>query len=201
MDIHDYASVKSWLLAHVNKVYHQHHPEYIWLSALVQNHPHYALWKYQHPARFKIKCDPHCKLYVQFHPLLKEKTKYRVVSWVSCCTGRVAKTTPKDALTDCMRLAIKRQMIDYRRKHPDPQCCLCAATTRIEVDHHPLLFSQIRNDFLLTVTPPTTFDYHFKRGCAMFKKSDKLFKTQWQKYHRKHAQLRYLCSSCNKLKK
>lgn len=160
------------------------------LSLLIKTHPNYSTWKNQKPLKMKIIK----KKYIQLHILFEGTKRYRIVSWVQCCK----KVTKKDPLVESMRQSIKRQITIYKNNNLLKQCKICDVTTNIEVDHHPLKFAEIKNDFLLTQVPPMQFTYHPKRGYAMFHKNNALFKKDWQQYHNKHATYRYLCSTCNK---
>ena len=61
-----------------------------------------------------------------------------------------------------------------------------------------ILFKNLYDDFLSqnTLTIPTEFDNTYFNS-AMFKDIDKEFKNSWSNYHKNHALLRCLCSSCN----
>lgn len=196
-NINNYNDTKSWLINNKG-VYSKNSvgEAFDTLCLLIKNHPNYNGWKFNTPYKFKIIM----KKYIQLHVLFEGAKKYRIVSWTQCCKGKVTK---KDPLTSAMRQAIKRQITIYKNSNIDKKCVLCGSTDNIEVDHYPIKFVDIKNDFLInnTHTSPQEFDWHPKRGYSMFKPCDKVFKTKWQKYHHSKATYRYLCSKCNKIHK
>src|SRR5437868_7066037 len=193
MDDYRYNNIKSWLLARVNKKITGN--DVTILVDLIKRHPSYDTWKHQVPIGFKIQQKKSLQLLVVFENM----KKYRVVSWVACCSDK--KRQVVDPLTSAMRHAIRRQINMFKSKNAIKQCVLCNTTKSIEVDHHPLPFCQIKSDFVNNHTAPTAFNYHAKRCVYLFTAKDKPFKLAWQRYHNHHAQYRYLCSTCNKHKK
>lgn len=189
MDINSYTSVKSWLTNHINQSFNKQHTDFNLLHTLIQNHPNYHDWKLNNPLMFKIVFKKYLQLMVSFQP-----KKFRIVSWVRCCK----KIKPQDSLTSAMRQAIRRQITMYKRQHPSMVCHVCQSLQKIEVDHYPIQFVTIKDDFLLNHIAPTQFRFHPKRGYSMFQKQDTVWKKSWQKYHLKIANYRYLCSTCNK---
>jgi len=190
-----YKETKEWLLNHVNKIYLSDSQEYYILYDLIKKHPSYGTWKFQIPYSFKIIFKKCINLYVSFININNKNTKYRIVSWVSCCK----KISKVDPLTSAMRQSINKQINNYKRNHVNKQCIMCYSVNNIEVDHI-IKFADLKNDFI-NKTPkiPNIFDYHPKRGYYLFKKSDYDFKKHWQKYHLKNACYQYLCSTCNKI--
>ncbi|HSW77013.1 MAG TPA: hypothetical protein VLG50_08195 [Candidatus Saccharimonadales bacterium] len=193
MDINDYNSVKNWLYKNVNKTYDSRCiNEYQLLYSLIQQHPMYHQWILKIPISFKIKMVKNIQLFVSF-----KSNCYRIVSWVACCS--IKKYKKIDPLTSALRYAIRRQILIYKQHHLLKQCALCHNTYHIEVDHHPIKFCDIKTQFLNNVlSVPINFRYHAKCGIYMFLKTDQSFKLAWQRYHKKLAQYRYLCSDCNK---
>jgi hypothetical protein len=161
------------------------------LCTLLLKHPNYTQWKYNVPVGFKIIN----KKNIQLHVLFEGTTGYRIVSWVQCCG--IKRT--KDPLASAMRYSVRRQINQYKKLHLDKICILCNSTVKIEVDHYPTKFADIKKTFLLDNVVPEQFNYHPKRGNYMFHRRDKVFNRKWQLYHKKHASYRYLCSKCNKI--
>lgn len=208
-----YDKTKKWLGEHVHKNFFPRNPEFDILSNLVNRHPSKTGWKNQVPRSFKISRSPgngSLVMYVRFEGL----SKYRIVSWVACAKGKLAKHqqtgNSDNQLNGAMRYAIRVQISNYKRSHHDQKCVLCGTGYRIEVDHYPLHFVDIKEGFIKMKTekgelPPSDFKWHPKRGNFMFKDGtkatdyyDKKWKQAWQRYHKKHATYRYLCSTCNK---
>jgi len=209
-----YDKTKKWLGEHVHKnFFPRNRPEFDILCSLVFRHPTKSEWKNQIPTSFKISRSPgtgSLVMYVRF----KGMSKYRIVSWVACAKGKLAKhqTSGNDnnKLNGAMRYAIRMQISNYRKTHHDQKCTLCGTGYRIEVDHYPKHFIDIKESFIKMKTekgnaPPTDFKWHPKRGNFMFKDGtknndyyDKKWKQSWQRYHKNKASYRYLCSTCNK---
>lgn len=187
----NYKETKLWLTNNIG-CYHKG-PQYDVLCTLIQKHPNYNQWKFNIPNAFKI-IQLHA---IQLHVLFVNTKRYRIVSWVQC-TGKIIK---KDPLTSAMRYAIKRQINQYTKIHPNKICFLCNDVNKIEVDHYPVTFVTIKNTFINNNIIPTEFNYHPKRGTYLFKPIDKVWKRKWQIYHNKCATYRYLCSRCNKCNK
>ena len=183
----NYTTTKLWLLNHIGTF--TKGEEYDFLHLLIKNHPSYNEWQYNIPLKFKIVKKPNIQLMVCF------QKRYRIVSWVRCCTNKTRKIDP---LTSAMRHAIKRQISIYKNKNIEKICSVCQQDKKIEVDHYPIKFFKIKEDFMIHHIAPTNFQYHPKRGYSMFTKKDAMLKKSWQKYHLKTANYRYLCSTCNK---
>ena len=209
-----YDKTKKWLTEHVHRnIFPSNKEEFQILSDLINRHPSKSEWKNQEPRSFKISRSPGTGalvLYVRFVGL----DKYRIVSWVACGKGKLDKSQEPDnidtKLTSAMRYAIRTQIADYKKTHHDKKCVLCSSEKKIEVDHHPLHFVEIKTNFIEMKTKkndqvPTDFNWHPKRGNSVFKTGtkendyyDKKWKQSWQRYHKKYATYRYLCSLCNK---
>lgn len=183
-----YKETKEWLIGHVGQ--YDKGEEFDYLYNLIKKHPNYQQWTYQIPTVFRIENKIQLKLFI------KCNNKFRIVSWRQCCSD--IKTNKVCQLTSAMRQAVRRQITMYKKNNLVQQCQVCLTTENIEVDHYPVKFVDIKNNFVMEHTPPVTFKWHPKRGYYMFHNKDKLYKQQWQRYHLKHATYRYLCSSCNK---
>ena len=209
----NYEKTKKWLTVHVHKNFFSDNMEFNILKRLLDRHPSKKTWKNQNPTSFKISRSPgngSLVLYVRFDGL----NKYRIVSWVACAKGKLAKHQQPDnnenKLNGAMRYAVRVQISKYRKIHPDQKCTLCNTEYRIEVDYYPTHFVDLKEDFIKMKSsknepPPTDFKWHPKRGNFMFKNGtknneyyEKKWKQAWQRYHNKHASYRYLCSTCNK---
>ncbi len=209
-----YDKAKKWLADHVHRNYFPRNVlEFNTLYKLIDRHPSKRDWKNQVPTSFKISRSPAngaLVMYVRFEGL----NKYRIVSWVACAKGKLAKHQQSgnndNKLNGAMRYAVRIQVSNYKKSHPIQECVLCKTSYRIEVDHHPLHFVDIKENFIRMKLgkgglPPANFKWHPKKGNFMFRDGnkandyyDKKWKQVWQRYHKKHAQYRYLCSTCNK---
>lgn len=212
MDTYD--KTKTWLNNHVHtNIFPSKPAEFQLLCDLLYRHPSKSTWKNQTPLSFKISRSPgngSINLHVRFEGL----NKYRIVSWVACAKGKLAKHQEVGNITNqlngAMRYAIRQQISKYKKTTPNRICDLCQTEHRIEVDHYPKHFVQLKQDFIdmkhgKNELHPDTFKWHPKRGNFMFKDGtkltnyyDKKWKQAWQRYHNKHATYRYLCSTCNK---
>lgn len=207
-----YEKTKEWLSHRVNKnIFPKNQPDFNTLSNLINRHPSIKSWQYQVPTSFKVGRSPAngaIVLYVRFDGA----KSYRIVSWVACAKGKLAKHQETgnidNQLNGAMRYAIRRQINNYKSANGNIICCLCGSAYRIEVDHHPIHFVDIKNNYIkanVDKLPPNEFNWHPKKGNFMFKNGtkandyyDKKWKQSWQRYHQKYAQYRYLCSTCNK---
>ena len=208
-----YDKTKKWLEAHVHKNYFPRNSEFQILSDLIDRHPSKSEWKNQTPTSFKISRSTGngaLVLYVRFDGM----SNYRIVSWVACAKGKLTKNqasgSDDNKLNGAMRYAVRMQIKNYRKSNPTEKCELCGTGYRIEVDHYPKHFVEIKEEFIQIKddkgdSPPSDFKWHPKKGNFMFKDGtkandyyDKKWKQAWQRYHQKHATYRYLCSTCNK---
>lgn len=206
-DIYDVAKV--WLGKRVWKTIGVKDTDFNILYKFLKRHPNYDNWIHKEPTHFKIGRNTQKSLTMEVK--FKNCKRYRIVSWVCCARQKIPNHQKSDSykLNQAMRYAVKIQMNGFR-KNKKLICCLCNKNKRIEVDHYPNKFSQIRDDFLEMKNKkgniqPNTFKYHPKKGMYMFLKGNKennyydnKWKTSWQRYHKKHATYRLLCSSCNK---
>jgi len=212
--LNTYDKTKQWLTDHVHRnIFPKDVSEFKILSDLIDRHPSKSEWKNQKPTSFKISRSPAngaLVLYVRF----ENTSNYRIVSWVACAKGKLAKHqeagNDDNKLNGAMRYAIRKQINNYRAANLIQKCALCETTYHIEVDHYPLHFVDIKENFIKMKQakgdlPPTDFKWHPKKGNFMFKNGtkannyyDKKWKQSWQRYHQSHATYRYLCSTCNK---
>jgi hypothetical protein len=209
-----YEKTKEWLSSRVHKnIFPTNAEDYNLLTCLIDRHPAKDTWKNQKPMSFKISKSPGngaIVLYVRFEGMNKD----RIVSWVACANGKLAKHqqtgNTDNQLNGAMRYAIRKQITNYKKEHPEQVCFLCGTEYRIELDHYPIHFVDLKDNFIKmkqdkSEPPPTEFKWHPKRGNFMFKDGtkatnyyDKKWKQSWQRYHQNHAEYRYLCSTCNK---
>ncbi len=214
--LNTYDKAKEWLNNHCHRYYHMEderdEEEFLILFKLIKRHPNYHTWKKKKPNAFHItrgKGNKALQLMVRFPPLsrnAKTNGKYRIVSWVACAKGKLAKrqkeTSVDNQLTSAMRYAIRRQISIFRNRFGIKKCVLCGSTERIEVDHirkFHVLRDEFKESQMLKGNPaPTKFKFHPKRGVSMFLNVDEKWKQAWQRYHNKNATYRFLCSDCNK---
>lgn len=209
-----YDKAKKWLSEHVHKNFFPRNvTEFRILCSLVDRHPSKSDWKNQVPTSFKISRSPGkgaLVMYVRFDGM----NKYRIVSWVACAKGKLSKHQEADnndnKLNGAMRYAVRMQVSNYKKTHHNQTCVLCGTGYQIEVDHYPEHFVDIKERFVKSKLEngkpaPTEFKWHPKKGNFMFRDGnkandyyDKKWKQAWQRYHKKHASYRYLCSTCNK---
>jgi hypothetical protein len=99
-------------------------------------------------------------------------------------------------LSGAMRSAIGRQVASWKQANQVfRRCRKCQSPLNLHVDH-VIPFVQLQRDFLkLQPEIPTSFFYMRKTCQPRF--TDKGFARKWQFYHRKHAQLQWLCRTCN----
>jgi hypothetical protein len=117
------------------------------------------------------------------------------ISWNRCITRKM--DSVKDKCFAAMRFAVRDQILDFKRKHPNPQCELCGIVnhTVFEVDH-VIHFHKIADDFL-SWKDYTPSEYSKHHCFTAFTPHDQQFEQEWKEYHQQHSQLRWLCQKCN----
>ena len=172
------------------------------MAELLKKHPNYNDWKFKNPVAFHIKRSPRNKA-IQVHAKFQGLKKWRIVSWVSCAKGKVTrKPDIKNQLTQAMRYSIRIQIKNWKDQNShylQQKCFICDDKNHLEVDHFPNTFSDMRDSFL-EANPhiiEVILRWNNKRTTYMFPKKN-AFNTQWQRFHKKHASYRWLCSDCNK---
>lgn len=133
--------------------------------------------------------------------LIKKNNEIDIISVMNkCVTGKNS-----DNLTKAMRYSIVDQIVGYRNMQDKRVCVKCGSTDDIQVDHHKLLFIELKNNFINqyvnnvsseSLTLPIEFDSNDFNG-KVFKSSDKNFEDKWNEYHKNNATLRLLCQKCN----
>ena len=79
------------------------------------------------------------------------------------------------------------EQIKTARKTLGDTCELCASKSNLEVDHYPVLFCKILNDFgPLDITFNIKYDVPIEQA------------NSWKLYHQTNAKYRLLCAPCNK---
>lgn len=167
----------------------EHPKEYVFFYELFQKHPHAERKRVSEITDIFIQ-----QSWGDFRLgyRLRDGTK-DTISWNKCLSGKP--DSPDMLLTRAMRTAIMYQMKIYRRSQVG-RCVLCSAEKEITADHYPVKFRHIKEEFLQTHTPPTTFTKNY-RSQDCFREEDKEFERQWQEFHEQKASYRILCSTCN----
>lgn len=205
-DIYDIAKI--WLDKRQG-IINKKHADFIILVKFLQRHPNYNNWINKNVYSFKISrnCQKSLVLYVKF----VGKT-YRIVSWVACARKKIPNYKQSDAykLNQAMRYSVRIQMNKFRKTQKHLKCVKCKSCDRIEVDHFPIKFAKIRDNFIEMKSKknqpcPTDFKYLPKKGRYLFLKGskqnkyyDSKWKLSWQRFHSSKATFRLLCSKCNK---
>ena len=141
------------------------------------------------------------KNHTAFHTLL-EFDDYSIedISFLKCADmvkGRKKQDTTKADFLQCLRKSIDYQ-IQYFKLDKDKKCEKCSSKTRIEVDHI-IKFRDLAQTFIKEenkVPDSSEIEHDKNNGGSKFKDDVDMVK-KWQDYHLKHAQLRFLCKSCN----
>ena len=131
--------------------------------------------------------------------------KWLTVSWRK---GSNKPRKEKDPLQSAFRQAIYTQIKNWKSEnYKNKECALCKDTDhlhkKLQVDHSDPLFITLTKQFLslpVNRDVPDTFGYHYRCG-RKFAEKDYKFKRRWQLYHKKHANLQWICKSCNLKKK
>jgi len=196
----DYKSVKEWLESHVHQsiTERSNAEDFKLMTNILKCHPDYDKWTYKIPEIFTITRSSQKKnlqVYVKFVGFDNK----RLVSWVSCANRKIKK---KDPLTQAMRTAITPQIQAFRTKHPVQECEICKVCRKIEVDHYPKTFANIKKTFLECDTNaklPSKFIWI--KSAYYFHPNDTTFAQKWETYHKDRATYRYLCDKCNQTNK
>jgi 5-methylcytosine-specific restriction endonuclease McrA len=163
------------------------HPHGSTLLGILQDHP---VWGPRKMTRFRLgvgrKNSRARLLQVQY------LGRWILISW------RRAASNFKEPLSlpSALRSAVRRQITAWRTRHRlNSACSLCGATGPLHVDHCLPTFLDLTTSFLSTRTAPD--DFLSYRWGKKFKPRDRKFSADWQAYHRRHANLRWLCRTCN----
>ena len=208
---HTYESVKEWLEQHVHKTFKDNCEEYQVMNSILKLHPNYESWKNKNVQAFKItrskknKALQVCiKMKSESHGD-KHKNDWRIVSWVACAKGKLPKKmTVENQLTQAMRYAIRVQINNWRNNPKNaynPKCVLCEESNRLklEVDHYPIMFSTMRDDFIKDNAKCLNLSLRWDNKNTSFRfQSKEPLNAKWQRYHKKYAEYRWLCGDCNK---
>lgn len=197
---YNYEIVKTWLENHVHKTYNIGSDEFNIMLEILTQHPNYEMWTNKNVEAFKITRSKKNKA-LQTH--IKIGKKWRIVSWVTCANGKVYRQPNKNnQISQAMRYAIRIQINNWRKKVGNaynPKCELCESSYNLEVDHYPLTFASLRDNFIEENIKCNEIEYVWNNKHTTFKfKKNEPMKTKWQRYHLKHATFRWLCGDCNK---
>lgn len=217
-DILDYDTIKAWLEKRVHQTITSKHADFDMMNNILKKHPNYNEWKYQQCEAFKITRSPKNKA-LQVHIKMakgkvdnikintiqtlqkKEKSEWRIVSWVACATEKVGqKSSLKNQTTQAMRFAVRKQIKNWRNANSyNPKCALCEKTKQLEVDHYPITFAEMRKEFVSKITDIEKVKIRWDNNkiSYRFEKGEPL-NSKWQRYHLSRATYRWLCSDCNK---
>lgn len=105
----------------------------------------------------------------------------------SCIKGKMR--TEQHYMKALARELVNDQVKSIRKILGD-KCELCSSTERLEVDHYPVLFSKILEDY-----GHLTTSFNLEKN--KYETTDEVTKS-WKLYHHTHAKYRVLCSCCNK---
>jgi hypothetical protein len=217
----DYDTVKMWLEERVHQTITSKHKDFDMMNKILQKHPNFNEWKNKNCEAFKITrsaknkaLQVHIKMTNSFNtqeekPKIntlktlkkKEQNEWRIVSWVACAKGKTGQSSSdKNQLTQAMRFSIRKQIKNFRDTNCyNPKCALCEKTNQLEVDHYPLTFATMRDDFLSNVNDVDKIKIRWDKNKISYRfgKGEDI-NTKWQRYHSKRATYRWLCSDCNK---
>jgi hypothetical protein len=129
------------------------------------------------------------------------------ISWVEC----IKPNNHRSKVLNAMRASVQVQIDEFRSNTRTVICEVCQKRsemlffdeTGFDVDHHPLPFIKIAENWLLI--QGLDFDNINVNGHREFLKGDEFVdpfvKLQWSQYHKEIAELRILCRPCHKSKK
>ena len=162
------------------------------MNTLLQNHPDYKNWVNTEIEYFKITRSK--KKALQVYMKMKGISRPRLVSWVTCVTGKKRKV---NNLSAAMRSTIATQINHFAITHPIKKCALCESYSNIEVDHYPMKFRDIKKEFLEENTAEIPSIYFLRDKYIFSNPESSSFCEDWYQFHSEHATYRYLCATCN----
>jgi hypothetical protein len=186
------AATRALLQQYVHRRIPNTHEIYPQLLDLMRQKPNWSEEKIQKIHAFRItrsKLNKALSLKLCFE---SRPRRWFTVSW--------SNRASKDPLQSAFRHAIQTQIRTWRRWNRTGACCAqCQSEQKLQVDHKQPQFIELTRTFmdnpLNAAQVPSDFDYH--RAGTKFKADDRNFKLRWQRYHQKHAELQWLCQSCN----
>ena len=161
------------------------------MNSILKNHPDYGNWLRVDVEYFQITRAPKKKS-LQVYMKMRGISRPRLVSWTACVTGKKRKN---NNLSAAMRSAIKYQVDEFSFRNPVKRCFVCDSYNRIEVDHFPKKFRDIKKEFLVGVDEEDIPKLYFHRTKWILPEGE--FLTSWQAFHEQSASYRYLCDKCN----
>ena len=120
------------------------------------------------------------------------------ISWKICISGK--DKSDKSELASAMRYSIEDQIMEYSIHHNHNICALCEEKTENTHVDHIIHFEKLMQDFISDTThqiPKSFNDATDGSNRRAFRQEDSSFENEWKRYHKKHAELRICCVSCN----
>jgi len=118
------------------------------------------------------------------------------ISYIHCCNLR-----NNNELMRAMRYSVRKQILKFRNKS-NLICNICDSNNcEFHIDHVKP-FCILSKEFLQNKSNiPNNFIDCKKTNNPKFKEEDYQFKKEWNRFHKKNADLQVLCSKCNLKKK
>jgi hypothetical protein len=187
----NYETAKTWLGERVHRRVMANSVDFEIMNEMLKKHPDYGNWINVDIEYFQITRAPKKKS-LQVYMKMKGISRPRIVSWTACVTGKKRKN---NNLSAAMRSAIKYQIDYFSFRNPVKRCFVCDTYNRIEVDHFPKKFRDIKKEFLLNVDEGNIPKLYFHRTKWILPEGE--FLNGWQAFHEHSASYRYLCDTCN----
>ena len=182
---------RKWLQQNLHKTYNNTSPQYQEALQLIQKHPNYEWYQINGIKKIKITRSI-MKKNIEVS-ILNNNNKWIPISWLKCIYPNRKST---DKLTSAMRLAIKDQILEYKKNCKKTCCDTCNSCIKLEVEHI-VPFNKLKSDFLNNRNDiPKKFYYN--NNTVQPSIYDSKFKYDWLEYHQNNAKLTILCSKCNK---
>ena len=187
----NYETAKEWLGQRAHRRVIEGSEDFEIMNSILKNHPDYGNWLRVDVEYFQITRAPKKKS-LQVYMKMRDISRPRLVSWTACVTGKKRKN---NNLSAAMRSAIKYQVDEFSFRNPVKRCFVCDSYNRIEVDHFPKKFRDIKKEFLDGVDEEDIPKLYFHRTKWILPEGE--FLTSWQAFHEHSASYRYLCDTCN----
>lgn len=196
--------IRSLLQKHIHRVIPRDHEAFVDLLEIMMVQPQW-LDKLDTIKAFKITRSRLNKAVI-LQVKINNRSRYNTVSWRK---GGAKIRKEKDPLQSAFRQAVHGQILRWKKNNSRyARCVTCGDVNhlhrKLQADHKNPQFIQITKKFInipKNSSPPLTFDYHYRTKGKKFCKNDNKYKARWQRYHRKHAVLQWLCVKCNMKKK
>jgi hypothetical protein len=171
---------------------------YLFFTELFKDHPAYAHGKCTGLVDLRIEYSKFKHLMIV---MVFDDGRTDGISYNLCVTKKPL--TDKHKLRQVMRYHIMPQIYEFRNANYKVTKCNtidCQYTTSLQVDHI-IWFEKLAQDFIGSTSHVLPIKFNYDKSIMppdnVFLESDSEFRDDWITYHQEHAQLQFLCATCN----